>query len=83
MRTAAVLVAVLAVLSYLDHAQQNKTHGAWLGTTPRYRTHGDRAKPPLVVIPGLDGCTTFFQGVVPELVRDLFVVVYDLSLIHI
>jgi pimeloyl-ACP methyl ester carboxylesterase len=82
MRTAAALVAAAAALSYLDHAQQNKTHGAWLGTTPRYRTHGDRAKPPLVVIPGLDGCTTFFQGVVPELVRDLFVVVYDLPLYH-
>ena len=31
-----------AVLSYLDHAQQNKTHGAWLGTTPRYRTRRPR-----------------------------------------
>ncbi len=82
MRTAAALVAVAAVISYLDHAQQNKTHGAWIGTTPRYSTYGDRAKPPLVIIPGLDGCTVFFQGVVPELVRDFFVVVYDLPLYH-
>ena len=82
MRTAAALAAVLAALSYLDHAQQNKTHGAWIGTAPRYSTYGDRAKPPLVVIPGLDGCTVFFQGVVPELVRDFFVVVYDLPLYH-
>ena len=79
MRTAA-LVAVAAVLSYLDHAQQDRTHGAWIGTTPRYSTYGDRAKQPLVIIPGLDGCTVFFQGVVPELVRDFFVVVYDLPL---
>ena len=82
MRTAAALVAVLAALSYLDHAQQNKTHGAWIGTTSRYSTYGDRAKPPLVIIPGLDGYTVFFQGVVPELVRDFFVVVYDLPLYH-
>ena len=82
MRTAAALVAAAAVISYLDHAQQNKTHGAWIGTTPRYNAYGDRAKPPLVVIPGLDGCTVFFQGVVPELVRDFFVVVYDLPLYH-
>jgi len=34
----------------------------------------------LVIIPGLDGCTVFFQGVVPELARDFFVVVYDLPL---
>ena len=82
MRAAAALVAVAAALSYLDHAQQNKTHGAWIGTTPRYRTHGDRTKPPLVVIPGLDGCTVFFSGVIPELVRDFFVVVYDLPFYH-
>ena len=82
MRAAAALAAVAAVLSYLDHAQQNKTHGAWIGTTPRYRAYGDRAKPPLVVIPGLDGCTVFFSGVIPELVRDFFVVVYDLPLYH-
>ena len=80
MRTAAVLAAAAAVLSYLDHAQQDRTHGAWIGTTPRYSTYGDRAKQPLVIIPGLDGCTVFFQGVVPELVRDFFVVVYDLPL---
>ena len=80
MRTAAALVAAAAVISYLDHAQQDRTHGAWLGTTPRYRTYGDRGKPPLIIIPGLDGCTVFFQGVVPELVRDFFVVVYDLPL---
>ena len=90
MRTAAALVAAAAVISYLDHAQQDQTHGAWLGAAPRYRTYGDRApnyrmygdleKPPLVIIPGLDGCTVFFQGVVPELVRDFFVVVYDLPL---
>jgi pimeloyl-ACP methyl ester carboxylesterase len=79
MRTAA-LVAAAAVLSYLDHTQQNKTHGAWIGTTPRYNAYGDRAKPPLILIPGLDGCTVFFQGVVPELVRDFFVVVYELPL---
>ena len=82
MRTAAALAAVAAVLSYLDHAQQDRTHGAWIGTTPRYSTYGDRAKPPLVVIPGLDGCTVFFSGVIPELVRDFFVVVYDLPLYH-
>ena len=82
MRTAAALVAAAAVLSYLDHAQQQRTHGAWIGTAPRYSTYGDRAKPPLVIIPGLDGCTVFFQGVVPELVRDFFVVVYDLPLYH-
>ena len=90
MRTAAALVAAAAVISYLDHAQQDRTHGAWLGAAPRYRTYGDRApnyrmygdleKPPLVIIPGLDGCTVFFQGVVPELVRDFFVVVHDLPL---
>ena len=83
MRTAAALVAAAAVISYFDHGQQDRTHGAWIGTSPRYSTYGDRAKPPLVVIPGLDGCTVFFQGVVPELVRDFFVVVYELSLIHI
>ena len=80
MRTAAALVAAAAVISYLDHAQQNKTHGAWIGTTPRYRSYGDRAKPPLVIIPGLDGCTVFFAHVLPELTRDFFVVVYDLPL---
>ena len=77
---AAGLVAAAAVISYLDPAQQDRTHGAWIGTTPRYRTYGDRAKPPLVIIPGLDGCTVFFSGVIPELVRDFFVVVYDLPL---
>ncbi len=80
MRAAAALVAVAAVISYLDHAQQDRTHGAWIGKQHRYRTYGDRGKPPLVIIPGLDGCTVFFQGVVPELVRDFFVVVYDLPL---
>ena len=80
MRTAAALVAVLAVISYLDHAQQDRTHGAWLVGEGHYSTYGDRGKPPLVIIPGLDGCTVFFAHVLLELVRDFFVVVYDLPL---
>lgn len=81
-KKAAALIALVAALSYLDHAQQQRTHGAWVGKAPRYSTYGDPSKPPLVIIPGLDGCTIFFSHVLPELALDFFVVVHDLPLYH-
>lgn len=33
----------------------------------RYKAYGDESKPPLVIVPGLDGVTAFFADVLPEL----------------
>ncbi|KAH8058308.1 hypothetical protein JL722_6166 [Aureococcus anophagefferens] len=47
----------------------------------RYRTYGNPALPPVVLIPGLDGCASFYAGALPELTRERFVVVYELPLV--
>lgn len=44
----------------------------------KYRTYGNRANPPVVVIPGLDGAVNFFSDVIPELTVDHYVIVFEI-----
>jgi pimeloyl-ACP methyl ester carboxylesterase len=44
----------------------------------RYREYGRRDLPTVVIIPGLDGATAFFQDVLPELTVQNHVVVFEL-----
>jgi pimeloyl-ACP methyl ester carboxylesterase len=45
-----------------------------------YKEYGDLEKSTIVIIPGLDGITAFFQDIVPELTVKYHVVVYHLPL---
>lgn len=38
-----------------------------------FKSYGDASKPPLVIIPGLDGATAFFSDVIPELTLNVSV----------
>ena len=74
---AKVWVAVLACLSFFDRYRMRVAHEG----LPRYRVYGDASKPPVVLVPGLDGCASFFAGALPELSRHFRVVVYELPLV--
>ncbi|KAH8097818.1 hypothetical protein JL720_732 [Aureococcus anophagefferens] len=73
----ALVAAVVALLSYVDRSRMRRAHAG----LPRYRTYGNPALPPVVLIPGLDGCASFYAGALPELTRERFVVVYELPLV--
>ena len=73
----ALVAAVVALLSYVDRSRMRRAHAG----LPRYRTYGNPALPPVVLIPGLDGCASFYAGALPELTLERFVVVYELPLV--
>lgn len=47
----------------------------------KYKQYGDRSNPPLVIVPGLDGCTAFFADIIPELTTQYSVFVFYLPLV--
>ena len=65
----------------MDRRNQRLAHAAF-GDVPRYATYGDAAAPALVLVPGLDGCASFYAEALPELARDFHVIVYHLPLVR-
>jgi pimeloyl-ACP methyl ester carboxylesterase len=70
-----IAVAVTAIIFTL-YFNTNYDH-----TLPfKYKNYGDPNRPPIVIIPGLDGCVSFFQDVIPELTVEYNVIVFHLPL---
>ncbi|CAM9885363.1 unnamed protein product, partial [Phaeothamnion confervicola] len=44
--------------------------------------HGDSSSKPIILIPGLDGCTSFFDNTIPELKDEYYVLVFEIPLIE-
>lgn len=71
--TTALTVAV-PLLSILLHLLEKEPH------FEAYKQYGNPENPPLIIIPGLDGCTSFFSDVIPEFTPMYNVVVFNLPL---
>ena len=65
------------VISLVNH--QQRVHGThrW---PYEYKTYGNASLPTVVLVPGLDGCTSFFADVVPELTVNFHVIMFYLPL---
>jgi pimeloyl-ACP methyl ester carboxylesterase len=46
----------------------------------KFKQYGDLDKPCIIIVPGLDGATAFFQDIIPELTVNFNVIVYYLPL---
>ncbi len=46
----------------------------------KFKTYGDSSKPPVVIIPGLDGAVNFFSDVLPELSPNYYVILFHIPL---
>ena len=71
--------ALLAALSFLDRRSQRLAHET-LQAVPRFSTYGDPQRPPVVLVPGLDGCASFYAEALPALAAEFYVVVYHIPL---
>uniref|UniRef100_A0A7S2XZC0 AB hydrolase-1 domain-containing protein n=1 Tax=Fibrocapsa japonica TaxID=94617 RepID=A0A7S2XZC0_9STRA len=65
---------VIPIISAFFHFTRPSPH------FERFKQFGDPSNPPVVLIPGLDGCTSFFADVIPELTPKFHVVVFNLPL---
>jgi len=65
---------IIPLISVLLHFLRKEPH------FEPFQQYGDPGKPSLVIIPGLDGCTSFFSGVIPELTPKYNVIVFNIPL---
>lgn len=67
-----LLIGFLSVVLYYLYAYHL---GKYSDDLPfKYKVYGQSTKPPIVIIPGLDGATAFFADIIPELTVDYYVV---------
>jgi len=73
-----LLLFLLCIMSYFSHKKQ----AIKLVEFVPFKAYGLPKNPPVIIIPGLDGCSAFFADIVPNLTVYFHVIVFNLPLLN-